>query len=262
MRTLCLLALGAILIVAPSARTLARDETVTPVEFTEHLGEYVPGDIALVDENGETVLLADYVDRPTILSLVYYACPGICTPLLNEVADILGKSSLDPAQQPFQLLTVSFEPKDTPELAREKRANYLQLLSRPLPPETWHFFTGDQANIDRLTRAVGFSYKRAGNEYIHPGGLIILAPDRKIVRYLPGTRFLPFDFQMGVHEASRGKVTPTTARLLRFCFSYDPVGRTYVFNLARVVGSVMLISILIFVGFLYFSTRRKHAKEA
>ncbi len=257
-----LLCLCAVLVPALASQAVAQDEERPRVEFDEQLGEYVPGDIVLTDETGAPVRLADFVDKPTILSLVYYECPGICTPLLNEVADILGKSSLHPDRQSFQLLTVSFEPEDTPELAEAKRANYLQQLSRPLPPETWRFFTGDAENLKRLTDAVGFMYKRAGGEYVHPGGLIILAPDRKIVRYLVGTEFLPFDFQMGVYEAMRGKVTPTTARLLRFCYSYDPEGRTYAFNLARVVGSVMLISVVFFAGFLVFSTRRKHAREA
>ena len=212
-------------------------------EFDEHLGEYLPPDIVLTDEQGQKVVLGEFIDRPTILMLVYYSCPGICTPLLNEVADVLGKSSLDPGRQPFQLLTVSFEPKDDYKMAGAKRANYLKQVGRPLPPETWRFFTGDAENLARLTSAVGFRYKRAGGEYTHPGGLIILSPEGKIVRYLYGIEFLPFDFQMGIYEAAQGKVTPTTARLLRFCFSYDPAARTYVFNLARVVASVMLISV-------------------
>jgi protein SCO1/2 len=245
---------------AAAGVAVAQDDDGNYVDFDEHLGEYLPGDITLRNEDGEPVTLAETIDRPTILSFVYYSCPGICTPLLNEVADVLGKTTLDPQAEPFQLLTVSFEPTDTPLVAREKRANYLDLISRPVPPETWRFFTGDAENIARITAAAGFRYKRAGAEYVHPGGLIILAPDRKIVRYLYGTEFLPFDFEMGVHEAQRGKVTPTTARLLRFCFSYDPSGRTYVFNLARVVGSVMAISIVFFAVFLFFSTRR-HRRE-
>jgi protein SCO1/2 len=96
---------------------------------------------------------------------------------------------------------------------------------------------------------------------VHPGGLILLSPERKIVRYLYGTQFLPFDFEMGVYEASQGNVTPTTARLLRFCFSYDPAGRTYVFNLAKVVAVVMLTSVACFVVFLVFSTRNLRRKE-
>jgi protein SCO1/2 len=232
------------------------------IDFDEHLGKYVPGDITLRDQNGQTVLMSELVDRPTFVSMVYFECPGICTPLLNEVADILGKSNLDPDKQPFQLISVSFEPKDTPEMALLKQENYLKLVGRELPPDTWRFFTADQENVDKLTGALGFRYKRAGKEYTHPGGLVILAPDRKIVRYLYGLKFLPFDFQMGVFEATKGTVRPTTARLLNFCFSYDPEGRTYVFNLARVVGTVMIISLLFFIGFLVFSTRAKRGKEA
>jgi protein SCO1/2 len=232
------------------------------VEFTEKLGEYVPGDITLIDEDGQPVNLGEFVDKPTILMNVYYSCPGICTPLLTEVADILGKSNLDPTKTPFQLLAVSFDPEDTPEVAKEKRANYLKLVGRALPEDTWRFFTADQANIDAITGAVGFRYKTAGTEYTHPGGLIILAPDRKIVRYLYGTQFLPFDFQMGVHEATEGRVMATTARLLQFCFSYDPEGRTYVFNLARVIAIVMITSVVFFLIFLIFTTRGKRGREA
>ena len=97
--------------------------------------------------------------------------------------------------------------------------------------------------------------------FSHPGGILFLSPDRKIVRYFYGLEFLPFDFQMGIYEAARGNVVPTTARLMQFCFSYDPEGRTYAFNLARVVGSVMLISLVFFMIFLYFSTRRRRQKE-
>ncbi|MCB1182563.1 SCO family protein [bacterium] len=233
------------------------------VEFDEHLGEIVPGDITLIDEDGQAVLLSDIVDRPTLVTMVYFECPGICTPLLNEVADILGKSRLQPDKQPFQLISVSFEPKDTSAMAKEKKANYLKLVGRELPPETWRFYTADQADIDALTGALGFRYKRAGKEYTHPGGIAILSPERKIVRYLYGLQFLPFDFEMGVYEAAQGKVRPTTARLLQFCFSYDPEGRTYVFNLARVVGVVMLTSIVFFIAFLFYLTRvRGRGKEA
>ncbi len=245
-------------------RSLAQDEASEPgaVNFDEHLGEFIPGDIILTDEYGQQVNMAEFIDKPTILNFVYFECPGICTPLLNEIADILGKSKLDPAKQPFQLLTVSFEPKDTPEMARAKRKNYLELVGRPLPEETWRFFTGDAENIARFTKAAGFSYKRAGKEYTHPGGIVILSPERKIVRYFYGVKFLPFDFQMGVYEAAQGNVIPTTARFLQFCFSYEPESKTYAFNLARVVGVVMIISLIIFIIFLYFSTRQNRRKEA
>ena len=238
-------------------------ESETAVDFDEHLGDVVPADITLRDENGDPVVLGELVDKPTILNFVYFDCPGICTPLLTEIADILGKSTLDPREKPFQIVSVSFNPADDPATARAKRKNYLDQLSRPLPPETWRFLTGDKESIERLTGAVGFHYKKAGNgEFVHPGGLIMLSPDRKIVRYLYGTQFLPFDFEMGVYEAMQGNVRPTTARLLQFCFSYDPAGRTYAFNLAKVVAVVMLTSLAFFLVFLLWTTRGIRRKES
>jgi protein SCO1/2 len=250
--------LGLCLVLWPVAGSLARAGAGEATEsgagegvfFDEQLGGVLPGDIELVDEAGRPVRLAELVDRPTILTFVYFDCPGICTPLLNEIADVLGKTDLDPRQQPFQLLTVSFEPRDTPAVAAEKRANYLAQLSRPLPPETWRFLTGEAGQLQRLTKAAGFSYKKAGFEYVHPGGLVLLSPERKIVRYLYGTEFLPFDLKMGVMEAAKGTVLPTTARLLTICFSYDPQGRTYVFSTMKVVGSSMLLTVGLFAGFL------------
>ncbi|NCQ35088.1 SCO family protein [bacterium] len=230
-------------------------------EFEEHLGGMIPVDLTFFDETGQEVTLGEILDKPTILSMVYYDCPGICTPLLNEEADVLGKSNLDPAKQPFQLLTVSFDPRDDFTMAAAKQTNYLKVVGRDLPPNTWRFFTGTQENIDRLTEAVGFRYKRAGKEFTHPGGLVMIAPGGKIVRYLYGIQYLPFDFEMGVYEAAKGSVQPTTARLLNFCFSYDPSGRTYVFNLARVVGIVMLVSLVIFIIFLFFSTRGMRGRK-
>lgn len=242
----------------PAASAAAADSS--GLFFDEKLGEILPGDIVLRDEGGQAKTLAEWIDKPTLLTMVYFDCPGLCTPLLNEVADILGKTDLDPKVTPFQLLTVSFEPRDTPATAAEKRMNYLKLLNRPFPPENWRFLTGDAEDLKRLTAGVGFRYKKVGFEYIHPGGLVILTPERKVSRYLYGTEFLPFDFKMGVIEAARGEVKPTTARFLEFCFSYDPQGRTYVFNIMRVVGSTMLLTLALFGGFLVYTTRKHRRK--
>ena len=250
-----ILLFGQVIVGQDSTNSLFENQIA--IEFTEHLGEYIPGEIDLVDENGDTINLEEFITKPTILMLVYYECPGICTPILTEVADVLGKTNLDPDKIPFQILTVSFDVRDKPAVAAKKRSNYLKQVNRPLPPETWRFFTGTQKNIDKLTTAVGFAYERAGSDFTHPGGLIILSPERKIVRYLYGIEFLPFEFKMGIMEAAQGKVSPTSAKLLRYCFSYDPIGRTYVFNIARVVASVMIISVLFFIIFLVFVTRKK-----
>lgn len=246
---------------------LIGEELVSPileepaaVEFTEHLGEYIPNDISLIDENGESILLDELIDKPTILMFVYYECPGICTPLLTEVADVLGKANIDQTKTPFQLVTVSFDVRDKSDVAAQKRQNYLKQVNRPFPAESWRFFTGDQENIDKLTNATGFRYQRAGADFTHPGGLILLSPEKKIVRYLYGIEFLPFEFKMGIMEASQGKVSPTTAKLLRYCFSYDPIGRTYAFNIARVTATVMITSVAFFGVFLVFVTRKRKNK--
>jgi len=254
--------LAATLALVPQAAPQAQEPAPGVAEgilFDEKLGDILPGDIVLRDEAGQPVRLDALVDKPTILCFVYFDCPGVCTPLLNEVADVLGKTDLHPSTQPFQILTVSFEAMDTPQVAAEKRANYLAQLSRPLPPETWRFLTGEADQLERLTRAAGFHYKKAGFEYIHPGGLILLSPEGKVVRYLYGTEFLPFDFKMGVLEAAKGTVLPTTARILTLCFSYDPQGRTYVFNLLKVVGGAMLSVVACFGIWLAFTQRRGRA---
>jgi len=235
-------------------------EEPAAVEFTEHLGEYIPDNISLIDEGGETILLDELINKPTILMFVYYECPGICTPLLTEVADVLGKANIDHSKTPFQLITVSFDVRDRPEVAAQKRQNYLEQINRPFPADSWRFFTGDQDNIDKLTKATGFRYQRAGADFTHPGGLILLSPEKKIVRYLYGIEFLPFEFKMGIVEASQGKVSPTTAKLLRYCFSYDPIGRTYAFNIARVTATVMITSVAFFGVFLVFVTRKRKNK--
>jgi protein SCO1 len=252
--------LALLLLVGPVLAQSAEADT-SGLFFDEQLGQILPGDIVLRDEGGLARPLSEWIDKPTILSLVYFDCPGICTPLLNEVTDVLGKTDLDPRITPFQLLTVSFEPRDTPAMAAEKRQNYLRQLSRPFPPESWRFLTGEAGDLQRLQEAVGFRAKKVGFDYIHPGGLILLTPERKVSRYLYGIQFLPFDFKMGVIEAARGEVRPTTARLLRFCFSYDPEGRTYVFNTMRVVGSTMLLTLGLFGGFLAISTQRRRQRQ-
>ena len=257
---LCLVAI----LLAPQMQSISAapqlSQTESPNYDDSKLGEFLAGDIELIDEQGKPVRLEELVDKPTILSLVYFECPGICTPLLNEVTDILGKTDLDPAETPFQLLTVSFEPKDTPELAAKKKHNYFAQLSRPFPKENWRFLTASAENIQRLTAGVGFGYKAVGEDYIHPGGIVVISPERKITRYFFGTQFLPFDFKMGVIEASKGRVMPTTARVLNFCYSFDPKGRKYVFNTTRVIAVVMLSSLACTVGLAFFFMNRSKRK--
>jgi len=229
------------------------------IGIDEKLGGYVPLDLTFNDENGKAVSLKQFIKKPTIVSLVYYRCPGICTPLLSGVAEVLNKLQLEPDKD-YSVLTISFDDKDTPSTALQKKKNYLKLLKKPFPEDGWRFLTGDTANISKLTSAVGFKFEKDGDDFIHPASLIVLSADGKIVRYLYGITYLPFDLQMALTEASEGRAGPTISKALLFCFSYDPKGRKYALNVTRVAGASTLFLTAIFVVYLTLRSKTRIRK--
>ena len=235
--------------VSPTAATAVK------VGIDEQLGKNLPVTVPFSDEQGTPVTLQMLLGKPTILVLVYYECPGICTPLLNNLADTLDRSDLIPGVD-YQVITISFDPRDTPAVAAKKRENYLKQFHKPITPSAWRFLTGTQPAIDQITAAVGFHYTTAGKDFNHPGVLTMLAPDGRVMRYLYGVSFMPFDIKMAVIEASRGQPMPSINRALAFCYSYDPEGRRYVFATLKVVGSLMVCLLGLFVVWLVISSRR------
>jgi protein SCO1/2 len=231
------------------------------VGVDEHLGQTIPLDLKFVNEKGDTVLLKDLIKKPTVLSLVYFRCPGICSPLLDGVVEVSSKVKQFKIGQDFQLLTISFDPTDTPALARQKKKNYMAQFPTPIPDSAWIWLTGDEENIKKLTDAIGFRYVKDGRDFRHPGLLTILSQEGKITRYLYGITFLPFDIQMSIVEASKGKVGPTLTRVLAFCYSYDPEGKTYAFNFLKVMGYVTILSIGFFVAVLLILSKKKKKEK-
>ncbi len=215
----------------------------------EKLGETVPLDLTFTDEAGEPVILRELIDGPTILSLVYYTCPNVCPRILGSVAQLLGRLNPE-AGEPLNVITLSFDETDTPTVARQRKKNFLKAIGKPFPEERWHFLTGDPTAIRRLTDAVGFNFQRQGEAFEHPAALMVLSPSGKVVRYLYGLTYLPFDVKMALTEASEGRVGPTIRRALLFCFSYDPEGRTYVFNILKVTASVIIFFALVLLAVL------------
>jgi protein SCO1 len=218
------------------------------VGIDEKLGSKVALNAVLKDEEGSEVTLGQLIDRPTILTLNYFRCTGICTPLLNSVADMLNQIGIDPGKD-FRVITVSFDPLDTPDIASRKRINYLESMSRLIPPDAWRFLTGDAANTRRVADSVGFRFRADGDQYLHIGAIMVLAPDGTVVRYLYGITFLPADVQMAIADASAGRVRPSISKFLAFCYNYDPESRRYLLNLTRVAGGGILI---LLGGFLIF----------
>ena len=248
------------------ATVLARPATAeTPPEerldvgVDEKLGQTVPLDLVLVDESGERVTLGSLLDKPTLLTLNYFRCTGLCTPLLNGVAELLQRTDQVPGRD-FQVLTVSFDPRDDAELAGLKKQNYLKQLKPGFPPEAWRFLTGDPVSTKRLADAVGFRFAKRGDDYVHAGAIMVLSPAGEVTRYLYGVTFLPFDVKMAVTEAAEGRTGPTIARFLKFCYSYDPAGRRYFLDITRVSA---IFTVLLAAGFgVAVVISRKRRREA
>jgi protein SCO1 len=219
----------------------ANQATLKPedVGVDEKLGQFAYLDVVLKDEAGHPITLRELVDRPTILTLNYFRCAGICSPQLNGLAEAVNLTHAEFGKN-FRIVTVSFDERDTPDIASRKRANYLQEVKRPISPADWRFLTGDAATTRRLADSVGFKYKRVGEDFVHPGALMFLSPKGLVTRYMYGTTFVPADLEMAVIEAAKGQVQPTINKWLRFCFSYDPAGRRYALNVTRLAGSVIL----------------------
>lgn len=225
------------------------------VGVDEKLGAVADLDLRLRDEEGKEVSLRGLLDKPTILTLNYFACAGICTPLLQGIQQVVNGLPLV-AGKDYQVVTVSFDPKDTPEIAAQKRTNFLTMMSRPFPPLAWRFLTGEATTTKRLCDSVGFRFRAEGKEFAHPGVIVLLSPQGKITRYIYGTSFLPSDVELALREAAEGKVSATRTgqprisdRWGQFCYSYDPVAQRYVFNMTKVVGLLTLVLVGAFVAF-------------
>jgi len=231
----------------------------TEIGIVEHLDEFLPDSISLVNESGEKVFLKDIIDKPTIINFVYFRCPGICSPLMEAVASVMDKSDLIPGKD-YQVLTISFDPNETIDLGIRKKANYLNLMSKKVEEAKtgWLFFVSDSASIAKATNATGFKYKKTGNDYLHAASLTVVSSEGKITRYLNGMYFLPFEWKMAIVEASKGQSGPTLNKVLRYCFSYDPEGQTYVMNVTKVSGTLILFFALILLLVLVFKPKRKN----
>jgi protein SCO1/2 len=230
------------------------------IGIDEKLGQVIPLHLTFYDENGHPVSLKQLIHRPTILAPVYYSCPNVCSFLLFNLTGVINKMPSEAGKE-YQVLTFSFDETEKPTLALEKKRMYLKMIEKSFPEEAWRFLTGDKETIHKLTDAIGFHFKRQGQDFLHPVSLVILSPEGKITRYIYGTEFLPFELKMALLEASEGRVGPTLSKVLRFCFSYDPQGRKYVFNTLKVTGIVTLLFALSLILFLVFKGKRKPIQE-
>jgi protein SCO1/2 len=217
------------------------------VNIEQRLDQQVPLDVSFRDEAGRAMPLASFFEsgKPVILALVYYRCPMLCTEILTGLESSLKAVSLD-AGKDFNVVSISFDPKDTPELAAAKKQMYLKRYNRPNAANGWHFLTGDAANIKALTDAVGFHYKYdpATEQFAHASAIMILTPEGRISKYFYGVDYAPRDLRLGLVEASQEKIGTAVDQILLYCYHYDPTTGKYgaiAINILRGAGGAFVL---------------------
>lgn len=230
-----------------------RPPYLTNVGIDQHLDAQVPADLAFVDDTGRSVRLGDYFGKkPLILNLVYYTCPMLCGEALAGLTGSMKLIKFDVGNQ-FEVVTVSFNPRETSQLAAEKKKDYIKRYGRTGAAAGWHFLSGPPESINALTQAVGFQYQYdAGkNQYAHATAIMVLTPQGRISRYFYGVDFPPKDLRMGLVEASEGKIGNAVDQVLLYCYHYDPATGKYgaiVSNMLKLGGALTIL----FVGGLIF----------
>ena len=216
------------------------------VGIDQRLNEQVPLHLEFRDESGRTVKLSDYFgERPVILSLVYYACPMLCTTTENGLLEAVKQIKFDVGKE-YEILTVSFDPRDKPMDATAKKSVYVGLYGRPGAAEGWHFLTGDESSIRQLTDAVGFrySYDEASGEFAHATGIMVITPEGRISHYFYGIQYPVGDLRLALVESSNRKIGSPVDAVLLFCSHYDPAVGKYGLIISRVLQIAGLITIL------------------
>lgn len=226
----------------------------------EQLGKRIPLELTFRDETGTAVRLGDLIRGPTILMPVYYGCTNVCTYLQGRMAGTLQKIERKPLDD-YRVISVSFDDAEGPELASRSKTIYLTAMGNRFPPEGWRFLTGDRENIRRLTDAIGFHVQRRGKEFLHPVATVVLAGDGTIIRYLYGISVLPKDLALAITEAKSGVAGASVRKLMEFCFTYDPAGKTYVFNLLRVSATVVVLCAGSFLTFLLLTGKKRTTRS-
>ncbi len=233
------------------------------IGFDQNLDQPIPLDLDFRDESGRAVRLSEYFGRrPVVMLFAYYDCPMLCTMVINGLASALNVLSLRPGLD-FEIVTVSFDPRDTPEVAAAKKAHYIERYQRPGAADAWHFLTGDEASIRALTRAAGFRYvwDAPTKQFAHPSGVIVLTPDGRLARYLFGIEYGPRDLRYALVEASDGKVGNPADALLLYCYHYDPMTGRYGFVIMRALRLAGVATVLALGAFIFVMVRRERRPQ-
>ena len=232
------------------------------VGVEQHLNQQLPLDAQFVDDHGNTVRLGDYFGkRPAIVSLVYYNCPMLCSEEMDGLASALEMVKLTPGKD-FDILIISIDPTETPQLAARKKAYYVKRYGRPETANGWHFLTGPQASIDAVAKAVGFGYVRVPgpdgklDQFAHASSIELATTDGKLAQYYLGVEYSPKDIMLGLIEASGNKIGSPVANIITYCYHYDPQTNRHSLMVARVVQVGGMVTVVSLGSFMFVMFRR------
>lgn len=237
------------------------------VAIEQRLDQQVPLELPFRDETGKTVLLGNYFqpDRPVLLSLVYFNCAMLCSQVLAEIAHSLSRVKFDAGRQ-FEIVTVSFDPRETPAMAASAKSKYLAMYGRPGAQQGWHFLTGDQSSIAALTNAVGFHYRwdAATGQFAHATGIMLLTPQGRVSQYYYGARYFPSDLRLGLIQASNNQIGTLADQIVLYCYHWDPRTGRYgaiVFRVIQIGGGFTVLILGSLLAFLFWTdpNRRRRA---
>jgi protein SCO1/2 len=241
---------------AHTGEELPQNEQTGSSRLDEHLGARIPLAATFRDETGKTVRIGELITGPTLIMPVYFHCANVCNLQQSFVASVLMSLKIRPNKD-YRVISVSFDEHETPELAAKNKRMYLASMNAKFPADGWRFLTGDRNDIRLLTDAIGFRFERRGDDFIHPVISLVVARDGTIVRYLYGVTILPKDLSLAFTEAERGMTGPSIRKLVEYCYTYDPVGKTYVFNLLRISATVVILVAGSFLAYLILGGRKR-----
>ena len=226
------------------------------VGVIEHLGKTIPLDLKFVNDKFDTVTLKQLITKPTILSFVYFDCPGLCSPLLEGVGVVIHKTDMKLGKD-YQVITISFNYRDTPQKAKEKKKRFIDKYSKG-NGDGWIFLTTDSATIFKITNATGFKTKAVGLDFVHPSAIIAISPKGQITRYLYGITFMPIDFKMAIIEANKEQPRPTIQKILLLCYSYDQTNQRFALDVTKIAGIIIVFFLLVFIIVFLLKPKKKN----
>jgi len=241
----------------PQTQVYAPSRLLQAVGISQKMGDQIPLDLPFVDESGRDVTLRQYFDRPVILALVYYQCPSLCNMVLNGVLSSVKALDMTAGSQ-YEVVAVSFDPRETPQMAASKKQNYLKDNKRQGTERGWHFLTGPETSSKALAAAVGFRYvyDAMTNQYAHSSAIMILTPAGRVARYFYGIQYPPRDVRLGLLEASSERIGTPTDQVLLYCFHYDPTTGKYALVIMNVLHLAALITLGVLLTFMFVMFRR------